>query len=347
MLTFLTLLACTDTKTTDTAPVTELGSNGIIMATVAMDYSVGALATFDLDSQTITENIASVSGDPVIIMDGGWLWQLNRYQYDTLRKYDPENLQVPVAEVSLASDVGSSNPHDVALCSDQLFVSLYGENRIPILDQTSLEQINDIDISEWADADGTAEASSMVVVDDQLYVGLQRLDRNNGFEPGTSVTLQIDCPSQSVVNSWELGSNIELIEWNDGVAMVTQSTDSIEAGVLALDSINWNRVWTSNGSISSIEYKDNRLFYSSLNASQTEYVLHCVDMTSGTQSTSDAWSEYITDLLIEYSTTGWVGAHWGWSDVANSQPGLYRVDLDTCRVEEFWAMELAPFSMVQ
>ena len=47
-------------------------------------------------------------------MDGGWLWQLNRYQYDTLRKYDPENLQVPVAEVSLASDVGSSNPHDVA-----------------------------------------------------------------------------------------------------------------------------------------------------------------------------------------------------------------------------------------
>ena len=73
MLTFLTLLACTDTKTTDTAPATELGSNGIIMAMVAMDYSVGALATFDLDSQTLTENIASVSGDPVIIMDGGWL----------------------------------------------------------------------------------------------------------------------------------------------------------------------------------------------------------------------------------------------------------------------------------
>ena len=52
MLTFLTLLACTGTKTTDTAPVIELGNNGIIMATVAMDYSVGALATFDLDSQT-------------------------------------------------------------------------------------------------------------------------------------------------------------------------------------------------------------------------------------------------------------------------------------------------------
>ncbi len=345
MLTFLTLLACTDTKTTDTAPATELGSNGIIMAMVAMDYSVGALATFDLDSQTLTENIASVSGDPVIIMDGGWLWQLNRYQYDTLRKYDPENLQVPVAEVSLASDVGSSNPHDVAVCNDQLFVSLYGENRIPILDQTSLEQINDIDISEWSDADGTAEASSMVVVDDQLYVGLQRLDRNNGFEPGTSVTLQIDCPSQRVINNWEMGSNVELVEWDDSVAMVTQATDSLEAGVLAWNGTDWNRVWTANSAMSSVEYKDNRLFYSSLNASQTEYVLHCVDVNSGTQSTSDAWSEYITDLLIEDSTTGWVGAHWGWSAPSNSNPGLYQIDLETCTVNEFWATELGPFSM--
>ena len=345
MVIFLTLLACTDTKTRDTASADILGNNGIIMATVAMDYSVGALATFDLDSQTLTENIASVSGDPVIIMDGGWLWQLNRYQYDTLRKYDPENLQVPLAEVSLAPDVGSSNPHDVAVCGDQLFVSLYGENRIPILDQTSLEQINDIDISEWADADGTPEASSMVVVGSQLYVGLQRLDRNNGFDPDTSVTLQIDCSSQSVVNSWEMGSNIELIEWDDGVAMVTQATDSLEAGVLAWDGTNWNRVWTADGSMSSVEYKDNRLFYSSLNTSQTEYILHCVDMTSGTQSTSDTWSEYITDLLIEDSTTGWVGAHWGWSDVANSQPGLYLMDLDACTVSDFWSMELAPFSI--
>ena len=71
MLTVLTLLACTDTKTTDTSASNELGSNGLIIATVAMDYSVGALATFDLDSQTLTENIASVSGDPVIIIDGG------------------------------------------------------------------------------------------------------------------------------------------------------------------------------------------------------------------------------------------------------------------------------------
>lgn len=345
MLIFLTLLACTDSKTSDTSPVNVLGNNGLIMATVAMDYSVGALATFDTETSTLTENISSISGDPALVMDGGWLWQLNRYQYDTLRKYDPSNLQVPVAEISLAPDVGSSNPHDVAVCRNVLYVSLYGSSSLSVLDLDSLETLSAIDLSQWADDDGIPEASSMVVVGDQLYIGLQRLDRNAGFLPQTSITLQIDCSSQSIVNSWEMGSNVDLIEWDDSVAMVTQSTDSIEAGVLAWNGTDWTRVWTADGNMSATEYKDNRLFYSSLNASQTEYVLHCVDVTSGMQSTSDAWSEYITDLLIEDSTTGWVGAHWGWSDVASSQPGLYRVDLDTCRVEEFWAMELAPFDV--
>ena len=185
--------------------------------------------------------------------------------------------------------------------------SLYtAKIRFPYWIKPSLEQINEIDISEWADATGTAEASSMVVVGDQLY--LQRLDRNNGFSPGTSVTLQIDRPSQRVVNNWEMGSNVDLIEWDDSVAMVTQSTDSLEAGVLVWDGTDWElSVWTVDSAMSAVEHKDNRLFYSSLNASQTEYVLHCVDMTSGTQSTSDLAGQ------VHYRSADRRFHHWlGW-----------------------------------
>lgn len=338
------LVACTSTKSIDTSTTEPLSVDGLAIATVAMDYSVGALATFDTETSTLTENISSVSGDPVLVMDSGWLWQLNRYQYDTLRKYAPSNLQVPVAEVSLAPDVGSSNPHDVAFCGDALYVTLYGSSSLPILDVDTLETLSTIDLGEWADDDGIPEASSMVVVDERVYVGLQRLNRNAGFEPSTSITLEIDCPSQTVTNSWEVGRNIELIEWADGVAMVTQSTDGLEAGVLTWDRTEWNRVWTSDGAMSSVEYKDNRLFYSSLNASQTEYVLHCVDMTTGMQSTSDVWSEYITDLVI-MDDIGWVGAHWGWNAPSNSSPGLYQIDLDSCSTEAYWSTALAPFSM--
>ena len=53
----------------------------------------------------------------------------------------------------------------------------------------------------------------MVVNNDSLYVALQRLDRNAGFVPQTSITLEIECSSQSVVNAWEMGSNIEIFTW--------------------------------------------------------------------------------------------------------------------------------------
>lgn len=344
----LTHLACTDTKTTetDTSSPQESTDNRLIMATVAMDYSVGALATFDLDTETLTENVSSISGDPVVVMDSGLLWQLNRYQYDTLRKYDPSNLQVPLKEVSLAPEVGSSNPHDVAVCGGNVFVSLYGVPSLPILNIDTLETIESIDLSQWSDEDDIPEASSLVVVDDQLFVGLQRLDRSDGFSPLTSVALQIDCNTNAVVNSWEMGSNIEVIEWNDGVALITQSTDTEEAGILVWENSDWNRVWTADGNISATAYQNDTLFYSSLNTSQTEYVLHCANLSTGTHNTSEPWSEYITDLLIEDGTTGLVAAHWGWSDPSNSSPGLYRVNLDTCTVESHWPMELGPFSMV-
>ena len=316
------------------------------MATVAMDYSIGALATFDSERVLLTENIASISGDPALVMDGGWLWQLNRYQYDTLRKYDPNNLLIPVDEVSLASDIGSSNPHDVAVCGEALYVSLYGRNYISILEVDTLSQIGSIDISAWADDDGIPEASSMVVLNDNLYLGLQRLDRNAGFTPRTSIILQIECASQIVVHSWEMGSNIEIIEWEDTVAVVSQKTEMEDAGFFILENTEWNRVWATDHSISTSQYKDDNLFYSSLSENQTEYRLHCVNITDGTYHTSDNWSEYITDVQIEDSTTAWVATHWGWSDLDNSQPGLYQIDIKNCSIDEYWAMELAPFSMV-
>lgn len=343
----LTLLfACMNPKTIDTSNQSNDIKNGLILATVAMDYSIGALATFDFETNAMTENISSISGDPALIMDDGWLWQLNRYQYDTLRKYDPSNLIVPTAEVSLASDVGSSNPHDIAVCGERIYVSLYGTNYISILHLDTLEEIGSIDLSEFADDDGIPEASSMVVVNHELYIGLQRLDRNNGFSAKTSMTLHIECSSQTIVQQWEMGNNIELIAWNDTVAMVTQKTEVEDAGIFMLHNSEWNRVWTTNAVISKSTYQDDVLFYSSLSENQNEYTLHCVHMIDGTHKNSEPWSEYVTDIFIQDSTTAWVAAHWGWSNFENSQPGLYRMNLETCMIDEYWSMELAPFSMV-
>ncbi len=340
---FTLLLACTSPKFQDTS---HPNTANLIMTTVAMDYSVGALASFDTDSDTLTENISSVSGDPVVVSDGGWIWQLNRYQYDTIRKYDPSNLQVPLAEVSLAPDVGSSNPHDVAICGTSLVVSLYGQDYLALLDPNTLALTGQIDIGSFADDDGIPEASSMVRVEDSLLVGLQRLNRSAGFTPETSTILVIDCNTHTVTDSVFTGQNIHLFEWGDTVAYVTESTTDTSSTVYVFEDEAWQAVHTSPERISSIDYGDNTLFYSTLSADQLSYQLHCLDLESDTLQSSTVISEYITDLVIEDASTGWVGAHWGWSDVSSAEPGLYRLDLDTCSVMTHWDMALAPFSMV-
>ena len=70
--------------------------------------------------------------------------------------------------------------------------------------------------------------------------------------------------------------------------------------------------------------------------------MHCVNLSDGTYHISEPWSEYITDVHLQDSTTAWVAAHWGWSDFDNSQPGLYRLDITNCTIDEHWPMELAP-----
>ena len=182
---FTLLFACSSKNTPLTSK--EVPTEGLVLANVAFDYSVGSLSHFDVTTQVMTEDITSVSGDPFVVYDEGSIWQLNRFQYDTIRKYSPTDLRIPLQEVSIAIEIGSANPHDVEVCSNALFVSLYGTDFISVLDPQNLQTVDSIDISDWADEDGIPEASSIVQWEDTIFIGLQRLDRNSGFEPLSSL----------------------------------------------------------------------------------------------------------------------------------------------------------------
>ena len=343
----LWFLACTTNEQADSKVASNPQDPSLVMAMVAFDYSVGSLALFDLETETLSEDIASISGDPVVVYEQNAIWQLNRYQYDTLRKYSPTNLQFPEQEVSLASDAGSTNPHDTEVCANNLFVSLFGTTTLPVLNPDTLETINEIDISQWADGDGIPEASSLVEWNDTVFVGLARLDRNNGFSPKTSMILQFDCASFELINNWEMGTNIRLIETEDNIILVTQGDESHDPGVLSWnpDTTEWDRLWTTQTELSVVAFQENRLFYASLASDMSGYQLNCVDVENGAQTTSEPLSEYVTDLWIEDQQTGWMGTHWGWVDAGNVTPGLSRIDLATCSTSQFWPTQFAPFSI--
>src|SRR6185295_13686203 len=80
------------------------------VATVARDYTVGALATVDLDTMQIREELATISGDTRLVFDDGSLIVLNGYGVDTVRLYEPGVWTAPRLEIGL-SDGSPTNPH--------------------------------------------------------------------------------------------------------------------------------------------------------------------------------------------------------------------------------------------
>ena len=149
----LLFVACSSDKVQNDIPK-SLGYD-VVQATVSMDYAIGALATIDTTSNIVRDHVSSISGDPVLDFDGTYLWQLNRYRYDTLRKYDPANLSVPITEVSLMFGTeDSSNPQAVVRCADHLFVSQHDRSELLVLDIETLEKVGSVSLDAFVDDDG-------------------------------------------------------------------------------------------------------------------------------------------------------------------------------------------------
>jgi hypothetical protein len=313
-----------------------------------MDYSVGSLSTITTESLHVNQDISSVSGDPILRFQGGFLWQLNRFNYDTIRKYDPRDLSMPLAEVSVSSDHGSSNPHDIAICGDQIFVSLFEQSEILILSLEDLSELGRIDILNFADADQRTEASSLLVLQDKLYLGLQGLDRDNLYSNIGSKILEIDCSAHQVSRSWDFGANIQLINWIEGMLLVSShGFEETPAGLYSFDpeTETFETIVTSNKNISSTASNGEQIAFISIESVENSYILNCFD---GEEWHSvSGFLEYLPDLKINQLSEIWVASHWGWLDPNNAFSGIYRFD-STCQELEPHAipLNLAPNSLV-
>ena len=347
------LWACTEMQEQITQP--EVQGEVLIVVSAALDYSVGSLAYVDVAEQTLHDDVASVSGDAVLVLDR-YLWQLNRYQYDTIRKYDPAELSAPLQEISVAPEIGSANPHDVVICDERLFVSLYEQTNLAVYDISGLSLLETIDISAFADADGITEASSMVVIDDKAYVALQGLDRVQGFRSVGSTLLEIDCASSEIHRSWEFGENIHLEKDEDAnrLLVATRAFEgqdgSRPAGVYTFTPTNGDFLPLEtmlDRQVEAMYIQGQQLALITAALDYSAYYLECVDIAGGSRRQSAPKIEFLTDVGIDEDGAIWVSAHWGWNNIEEAQPGLYMTDMQSCTLEEpQFSLSLAPMSMV-
>ena len=333
------LFACTaPEKTSPSEPPADVFFIG-----VAQDYSVGSLGSVDSVSFAVQPNLSTATGDSVLRLIDDELWMLNRYMYDTIRKYDPLAPTAPLAEVSIAPETGSANPHDIVRCGTAMLISQYGQSELLLIDPDSLDTVGAIDLSAYAHSDEIPEASSMVSIDNVAYVALQQLDRNDGFEPLTSKVISIDCATHTVVNERDIGTNIAVFSQNNRLYVHSNAAPKaiVELNAeLGVESQLELPEWVSNVQ-DIVRVEDNwialvaRDNYSSMQ-------LLCI---SDELQTSPEQIEYLLDLAL-INEEVWVAAHWGFIDPNAAKPGFYRFDPSTCQqLDEPVETGLAPYSV--
>ena len=347
----LTLLfACKDAPVESASPCART-EDAALVATVARDYATGSFATIDLDTHEVCDELIVTSGDPGVAASGGVVYQLNRFGYDNLRAFDPADWSRPLWERELGD---ASNPYDAALCADRLFVSLYGRAELVILDPASGDQLGRVDLSAFDDGDGVGpEPAALVVQQDTLFVGMNRLDRENGWSDVGGAVAEVDCASGAVTASWPVAGNTRVLPWRggDGVLVASRAFGDQAGGLWALRGGEPELLLDATqlgGELAGVAAFGDRALLTALAADYTTYEVWCADLSTGLATPVYSTTSFLTDLAANDRGEAWLAAHWGWQDPENATAGLTIWDIASCAVQGDGApiaLSLAPYAV--
>jgi hypothetical protein len=194
----LALAACLE-QVDKTEPA--LPDAGFILA-VTSDYKSGAYSAYGLESGNILPGIEANHSDAGVRYHGGSdIFVFNRKGRDNLLVVDRKNLKVVMAVKFPAA----SNPYDIEAKDGLLYACFLAYDSILVYDQANGNRAGGIDIHDYADSDGFAEASSLAFGGGYLYAVVQNLDTKAGFKalPDPKL-LQIDVKQRKVAKAFTL-----------------------------------------------------------------------------------------------------------------------------------------------
>jgi len=197
--------------TAGTIPACAAADERIVALTAAScDFVTGGVAAVDVRTREIVRERPGVTtADAVIRKQGEHVFALNRVGANTVMELDAADELAPLWTCSVG--VGS-NPHDIALVApDKGYVTRYDSTKLAIIDPSAGPTgcvgflRGTIDLGPWADDDGFPEMDQMALVDDTLFVVLQRLDRNSFFRPRVNgAVVAIDTKTDTVTDVIDL-----------------------------------------------------------------------------------------------------------------------------------------------
>ena len=191
-----------------------------IAAVVTTDYVTGGTALIDLDTRASSGHLVTIHSDAVVRCPCGYVAVIERMLGDNLNLLAPAGDQLEsVAQISLGL---GTNPQDAVFVDNKAYVTLLETSELVAVDLGSGAIVQQLPLTDLADADGNAEPTAIYEFEDSLVVALQRLDRDNSMDPAMNAVL-------AVVDRETLGLDhvIELIGSNPVTGIKPRTTDGV------------------------------------------------------------------------------------------------------------------------
>ncbi len=180
----LILSACSSSDNDDAA-ANMLAEDGVFAFAATSAFPTGQIERISFaDGYTVNGTYPATTNDIRVETFNNDLYQLGRFDLDSLTKFDVNDTSVVEYQYSLNGDESKTNPYDVVFASEtKAYVIRYGSPKIIIIDPTAVDEasfiIGEIDTSAY-DPDLTDEvpeprASGGVIVGNQLFVLFERL----------------------------------------------------------------------------------------------------------------------------------------------------------------------------
>jgi hypothetical protein len=143
--------------------------------------------------------VQSVHSDAVARYYGGLVYVVNRFGGDNIQILNPGTGFGTVRQFSVGN---GSDPHDVVVVSPtKAYVTRYNQTDMWIVNPSTGLQTGSVDFSSFADVDGIPEMDQMALVGDNLFVTVQRIDRNTWGPAGQSYVAVIDVNTDTFVDT--------------------------------------------------------------------------------------------------------------------------------------------------
>lgn len=314
------------------------------------DYTTGALARVDPDG-TVTDDLLAISSDSAVRPGARDVYLLQRSSENTVSVFAAGAYTTPTLEFSTGD---GSNPTAVANCSGKLWVTRFLTGDVGIYDGLSGLQTGSVDLSAWADADGSSEPDDIYVSSSgYLYVTLSQLDYLSTYSSadGSGVLVKIACADGTVAQSWDVGPNPRMtpdtsqpgrlilsggdyytddfsgVDLDGGIWFFDTATDTLSEPLLTEASLGLN--------VGSVVTTSTGKALTSLDDGYT-WDLACLDLGTGGYTSLELGNAFVTGMAAAPTGQVWVGIGTGFgtptgSDVA---PGLHAVDPATCAITD-------------